>query len=165
VARSAVYLVASPVRSFDRERAIAAMRKRKQDAITNAATSEAGMQQIELEDGADAGKKDRAAGGVGLALGKGVAGAGMIMNLVDNIQARRARGAGTLRRPTSARWPVRPAAAPAPRPPALALTPCACALPPPCVRRSTSPTCTCGTRTTRPLRLSTTRPSGAPCKS
>eukprot|EP00962_Isochrysis_galbana_P054861 scaffold26500_cov101-Isochrysis_galbana.AAC.6 len=87
---SDVYLVAGPVRNFDRKRAIAAMRKRKQDAITNAATSEAGMQQLELEEGAEAGKKDRAAGAAGLAFGR--MSKSMLMNLLDNIQARRTRG-------------------------------------------------------------------------
>jgi hypothetical protein len=87
VVLSDVYLVAGPVRSFDRKRAIAAMRKRKQDAIANAASTEAAMQQFEVEQGADAGKKDQSSSGVGLALGRG--NRPMLMTIADNIQVRR----------------------------------------------------------------------------
>jgi hypothetical protein len=63
------------VRSFDRKRAIAAMRKRKQDAIAQAASSEAAMQQFEVEQGADAGKLGRE-------------NMSMLMTVADNIQVR-----------------------------------------------------------------------------
>lgn len=164
---SEVYLVAGPVNSFDRKRAIESMRKRKHDAIVSAVTTEMTMQQFEIEHGADGEKKDKdAAAGLGLALGKG---GGIGLTILDNIQVGCARPGSPAANMASQKGScaVRDGSVARQGSHACIRDPKACSYSPtlPVLHRSTSPTFTCVTKTTRRKRRACTQQSAAPWRS